>query len=227
MKSTPTYHPVPPLLVTGDYACFTRGELKAERVSYDVITPSAARGIVEAILWKPQIAWCITEIRVLKEIGFTSLARNEVSRKLGLRALREAQASGDLRPLATDITQHRVQRRARILRDVSYVIQPAFRLTAQAGPGDLPTKYQQMFQRRARRGQCFHQPYLGCREFPAAFEVADPLPVSPLRGTNYYGWMLYDMDFADPSTPQPRFYQVTMQDGVIRVPPPDSAEVCA
>ena len=137
----PIYHEVKPLLVAGEYACFTRPELKAERVSYDVITPSAARGIVEAILWKPQISWRITRLHVLKEIMFVSLMRNEVSRKLSVGSVRNAYKTGDLSNLPIDPATVRVQRRDRILRDVEYVIEAEFRCTSKAGPDDLPQKY--------------------------------------------------------------------------------------
>lgn len=227
MVNRQLFHKVKPLLVTGEYACFTRPELKAERVSYDVITPSAARGIVEAILWKPQIAWRITELHVLNEITFVSLMRNEVSRKISIGNVRTAYKSGDLSGLPIDAAKVRVQRRDRILSNVAYVIKAEFHCTRYAGPEDLPQKYIGMFQRRASKGQCFHRPYLGCREFPAHFELLDRLPKAhvSLQGNIRLGWMLYDMQFADDGTATAQYYEATMKDGTIVVPAPDSLEV--
>ena len=222
-----TYYKVKPLLVTGEYACFTRPELKVERVSYDVITPSAARGVIEAILWKPQIAWRITELRVLNEITFVSLMRNEVSGKIPVGNVRTAYKNGDLSKLPIDAAKMRVQRRDRILRDVAYVIKAEFRRTRHAGPEDVPQKYIEMFQRRASKGQCFHRPYLGCREFPAHFELLDQLPKAhaSLQGNIRLGWMLYDLQFASDGTATAQYYEATMQNGVIAVPAPNSREV--
>lgn len=225
--SKPIYHEVKPLLVEGEYACFTRPELKAERVSYDVITPSAARGIVEAILWKPQISWRITQLHVLKEIMFVSLMRNEVSRKLPIGSVRTAYKTGNISELPIDPAKVRVQRRDRILRDVAYVIKAEFRCTSKAGPDDVPQKYIGMFHRRASKGQCHHRPYLGCREFPAHFELLEelPKPTGVLPGHTRLGWMLYDMRFDGDGTATAQYYEATIQDGVIRVPVPDSPEV--
>jgi CRISPR-associated protein Cas5d len=207
------------LLVSGDYACFTRPEMKVERVSYDVMTPSAARGILEAIHWKPAILWAVDQIRVLKPIRFESLRRNEVSHKIGAErvegAVRRGQA--DLH-LTVDDEDERQQRAATVLRDVAYVIEAHFELTPLAGPDESEGKHLDCFNRRARKGQCFHRPYLGCREFPADFRLlqdAEPsegaLPAD--QRDRDLGWMLHDIDFADGMTP--RFFRAEMRDGVV------------
>lgn len=202
------------LRVWGDNACFTRPEMKVERVSYDVMTPSAARGILEAILWKPAIRWQITRIDVLKPIRWESVRRNEVGTVISNRS------SG------LYIEKARQQRAGLFLRDVDYLIHARFDLTDKAGREDNPLKFYQMFRRRAGKGQCFNQPYLGCREFSAAFTLADPeegLPV-PIPESRDLGWMLYDMDHSG-SEPLPRFFRVAMDNGTIQVPAWDSSEV--
>jgi CRISPR-associated protein Cas5d len=207
------------LLVWGDRACFTRPEMKTERVSYDVMTPSAARGILEAIYWKPAIRWVIDRIRVLKEIRFDSVRRNEISRKIPLRMVSEA-AQGkevDLHQYAAT-KEEREQRASLVLRDVAYVIEAHFELTAQAGAEDTEEKHYHMAVRRMRQGQYFHHPYLGCREFPANFRLTEngEIPESFYKGERDLGWMLWDIDFDDGMTP--RFFRATMRDGVIEVP---------
>lgn len=208
------------LHVWGQNACFTRPEMKVERVSYDVITPSAARGILEAIHWKPAIAWRVERIRMLKPPRFESIRRNEVGGKastaLAERAMRGGRI-GDLRLLVDEDCQ---QRAATVLRDVAYVIEASFAMTAKAGPEDSAGKHLDMFNRRARSGQCFHQPCLGCREFPASFALIEPgeppAPHPDLLGTRDLGWMLLDIDYAaDRSS---RFFKAMMVDGVIEVP---------
>ena len=204
------------LLVTGDYACFTRPEMKAERVSYDCITPSAARGIIEAIHWKPALRWIIDKIHVLNPVRFDSVRRNEVESKLGVNTITSAMKSGS--PLHLLVEDNRQQRASLLLRDVAYVIEAHFEMTERAGEGDNPGKHLDIFNRRARSGQCFHQPCLGCREFAANFSLIEPdaaLPVSAIKGEKDLGWMLYDIDFADGMTPL--FYRPTMVDGVIDV----------
>jgi CRISPR-associated protein Cas5d len=215
------------LRVWGGYACFTRPEMKVERVSYDVITPSAARGILEAIHWKPAIRWVVDRIRVLKPIRFESIRRNEVGHKIPARNVAEAMRAGtvkDLRVFVED-EDNRLQRAAMVLRDVDYVIEAHFELTGRAEPDDNEGKHLKMFNRRARDGQCFHQPCLGTREFPAAFALQDddaPAPHPTLKGERELGWMLHDIDFANGMTP--RFFKAVMRDGVIEV---RSAEVKA
>jgi len=214
------------LLVEGDHACFTRPEMKVERVSYDVMTPSAARGILEAIHWKPAIRWIIDRIHVLKPIRFESLRRNEVGQKISASSARRVAAGGgDLHLL---VEEDRQQRAATLLRDVAYGIEAHFVITPRAGPDDNEAKHLDIARCRITRGQCFHQPYLGCREFPARFS---PLPDSlpdvdfSLAGVRDLGWMLHDIDFSDGMTP--RFFRAVMKDGVIEVPALESGEVRA
>ena len=178
------------LKVWGDYACFTRPEMKVERVSYDVITPSAARGILEAIYWKPAIKWVVDKIHVLKPIRFDNIRRNELSDRLGTATVRKAMKDGTS-PVKIFIEEKRQQRAAMVLKNVAYVIEAHFVLN---GIEDENTgKHADMFRRRAKKGQCFHQPYLGCREFPAFFDLLEQeIPKSQLSGTQDIGWMLHD-----------------------------------
>ncbi|MGM0694185.1 MAG: type I-C CRISPR-associated protein Cas5c [Pseudomonadota bacterium] len=214
------------LHIWGDRACFTRPEMKVERVSYDVITPSAARGILEAIHWKPAIRWCVDRIHVLKPIRFESLRRNEVAGKLPASTVSKAMKAGRVDDVAYFVDQNRQQRAATILRDVGYVIEAHFEFTSRSDDSDTPGKHLDIFNRRARQGQCFHMPCLGTREFPAAFELietADDLPLvdSHLRGERDLGYMLHDIDFANGKAP--RFFRARMMDGVIQVPPFEKA----
>ena len=212
-------------------ACFTRPELKVERVSYDVITPSAARAIFEAIFWKPAIHWQVTKIEVLNPIKWTSIRRNEVGAVAGKSSIY--------------IEDKRQQRNTLMLRDVRYRLwakmeyRPVKQRIAEGNvfthaPGldENPMKYYQMFERRANNGQCFNQPYLGTREFSASFRLvnteADDLKpaISPEQGGNRdLGIMLYDMDFSDPKNVQAMFYRAEMKQGVIIVPPLNSEEI--
>lgn len=212
------------LEVWGDFACFTRPEMKVERVSYDVITPSAARGIVEAIYWKPEIRWRITRIRVLRPIRFTSLRRNEVASKIPAGTVATAMKTGR-GSLGLYIEEERQQRAATILRDVAYVIEAHFDIL---GGENNAGKHLDQFNRRARDGRCFQRPYLGCREFPAEFALVEdgqPLPAVPLelQGERDLGYMLQDIDFDDGMTP--RFFRASLRDGVMDVPPPSSKGV--
>lgn len=204
------------LHVWGDFACFTRPEMKVERVSYDVITPSAARGIVEAVYWKPQIRWHITRLHVLKPVRFTSLRRNEVASKIpvkGASGVGAAMKNGRGN-LALYVEEDRQQRAATILRDVAYVIEARFDLLDES---ETHGKHLAVFERRAKKGQCFHRPYLGTREFDCQFEWVDVPPPSELAGEGErdLGYMLDDIDFANNMTP--RFYRAVMRDGVIDV----------
>jgi CRISPR-associated protein Cas5d len=196
------------LKVWGENACFTRPEMKVERVSYDVMTPSAARAIMEAILWKPAIRWVIDRIDVLKPIRWESVRRNELGTVMSARTR------------GIYIEDCRQQRASLILRDVAYTIHAHFEMTERAGPNDSVTKFQEMFLRRAEKGQCFNTPYLGCREFSASFEL---LPMKctlpePIKEDLALGWMLNDLDFSV-EPPQPRFFRAKMSAGVINVPP--------
>jgi len=205
------------LLVEGEYACFTRPEMKAERVSYDVMTPSAARGILEAIHWKPAIRWVIDRIHVLKEIRFDSIRRNEVEGKVPRETIEQA-IDGKEVDLHQYASEQRQQRASLVLRDVAYVIEAHFEMTDQAGPDDTPEKHYAMAVRRMREGQYFHQPYFGCREFPVKFRLleGDEMPISCHKGEKDLGWMLWDLDYDDQVTP--RFFRATMKNGVIEVP---------
>jgi CRISPR-associated protein Cas5d len=194
--------------------------MKVERVSYDVITPSAARGILEAIYWKPEIRWCIDAITVLKPVQFTSIRRNEISEKISEKVARQAmrEGRGNL-GVCVDDAAVRQQRAALVLRDVAYLIDAHFDILT--GP-DNDAKHLDQFRRRARKGQCYTRPYLGCREFAANFaliEEGNNIPeVGPsLRGERDLGWMLHDIEFGNQL--QPRFFYATMLDGVIKVPP--------
>ena len=200
-------------------ACFTRPKMKAERVSYDVITPSAARGILEAIHWKPAIRWVVDTIHVLKPIRFESIRRNEVGSKISDRNAMAAMTSGKLGGLVSYVDEDRQQRASTILRDVAYVIEAHFEMTGRAGDDDNEAKHADTFQRRAARGQCFHQPCLGTREFVADFELIDgEVPTTALppdQRNKDLGWMLYDIDFANDRLPM--FYRPVMADGIIDV----------
>jgi CRISPR-associated protein Cas5d len=202
------------LKVWGEYACFTRPEMKVERVSYDVMTPSAARGILEAIYWKPAIAWVVDRIHVLNPIRFDNIRRNELSGKLALGTVKRAMNDG-CSPVEVFIEEDRQQRAALILRDVAYVIEAHFSFTG--SEDNNPAKHKEMFDRRAAKGQCFHHPYLGCREFPAHFEpVTGELSSSILAGENDLGWMLHDLDFEKEM--KARFFRAIMRNGIIEVP---------
>ncbi|MCS7001054.1 MAG: type I-C CRISPR-associated protein Cas5c [Bacteroidota bacterium] len=225
------------LEVWGDYACFTRPELKVERHSYDVPTPSAVRAVFEAILWKPAIRWHVRRIEVLAPIKWASIRRNEVSLRASPRSPHFF------------IEDARSQRAATILRDVRYrfyatleYIPPDQRpkaTTAETLPQDPEErqlhgaaesagKYLAMFERRASRGQCVMQPYLGCREFSCFFrfvENPDADPATPISETRDLGIMLYDLDFSNPDDPQPMFFRARLDNGIIDVPPLNSSEI--
>jgi CRISPR-associated protein Cas5d len=207
------------LKVWGDYACFTRPEMKAERVSYDVITPSAARGILRAIHWKPAIRWVIERIHVLNPIRFDNIRRNEVSGKISAEMVKRAM-EGKAVVLGQSATKERQQRATLLLRDVAYVIEAHFELTDKATAEDTPEKHYNMFLRRARKGQTYYQPYLGCREFPANFELVEgeiePSAYQEVEEKDL-GWMLLDIDYDHDMTP--RFFRAVMRAGVITVPP--------
>lgn len=216
------------LYVYGERACFTRPEMKVERVSYDVITPSAARGILEAIHWKPAIRWHVDRIHVLRPIRFQSIRRNEVGAKASAANAASAMKRGTTEGLGIAVDENRQQRAALVLVDVAYVIEAHFTMTARAGPEDTPAKHIAMFNRRAAQGQCFHRPCLGTREFPAEFALiaeGDAWPESTLvERERDLGWMLHDIDFTDGRN-ESRFFRAEMKDGVIDVPPFDAETV--
>lgn len=215
------------LEVWGDIACFTRPELKVERVSYDMITPSAARAIFEAIFWKPAIRWQVTKIEVLNPIRWVSVRRNEVG----------AVASKTMDSIY--IEDKRQQKNSLMLRDVRYRIYAKLVFipvrdrrndaTASGHTDENPGKYNAMFERRAAKGQCFNQPYLGTRECAASFRLIDPandILIPPLAESRDLGIMLYDMDFqTNPQKPEAMFYRAKMKNGVIIVPPLNSEEI--
>ena len=228
--------------IWGDMACFTRPEMKVERVSYDVMTPSAARGILEAIYWKPSIRWVIKRIHVIRPIAFTNIRRNELASKIPFSKVKSAmRGNTDLPPLF--IEDDRQQRAAMVLKHVEYLIEAEFEVltdeqmaakgfdVADRKPDDRTDgKHIDQFRRRARDGRCYKQPVFGTREFPANFELIEDdeaLPVSCYaeQGEKDLGWMLYDMDFSNPNDIRPMFFQAKMTNGIVEVPYPESKEV--
>jgi CRISPR-associated protein Cas5d len=222
------------LKVWGDHACFTRPEMKVERVSYDVMTPSAARGILEAIHWKPAIRWVIDRIHVLKPIRFQSIRRNEVGHKAPAGKIKTAMNRGSLEGLRLLVDEDRQQRASTVLADVAYVIEAHFELTDEGGPDDTEGKHLDMFNRRAARGQCFHQPCLGTREFAARFELLSsdaPLPEPEEKSVDLgferprdLGFMLWDIDHPAKGRPS-LLFRARLENGVLTVPPPNSPEI--
>lgn len=206
------------LEISGELACFTRPEMKVERVSYDVITPSAARAVFEAILWKPAIRWHVRRIEVLKPIRFINLRRNEVASVISTRNVQQAMAAGE-GDLAIYVEDDRQQRAGLLLRDVAYRVHADMEVRTDRQDPMPAQKYHAMFERRAERGQWVNQPYLGCREFAARIrlvtEPAHELP--PISDTRDLGWMLHDLDFERPADPQPVFFRAQMTAGVIEV----------
>jgi CRISPR-associated protein Cas5d len=227
------------LEVWGDYACFTRPEMKVERVSYDVITPSAARAIYEAILWKPAIRWNIEKIEILNPIKWISVRRNEVGKKFSGPTV-DMMNGGFGKPLGFFIEEERQQRAGLFLRDVKYRIYANFdfippeerKLNRSTTPefwaetteerefyraDEKEAKYAAMFDRRAKKGQCFHRPYLGCREFACNFRLINFGADSekPIDETRELGWMLYDMNFENPAEPMPMFFKAKIENGAV------------
>jgi len=227
------------LEVRGDYACFTRPEMKVERVSYDVPTPSAVRAIFEAIFWKPAIRWRVRQIEVLNPIRWTSVRRNEVgsvmsdrSQGLYIEDVRQQRAGLFLRDVAyrlhAELEFIPVEKRDKITNPVpDWLVNPDERKDLADSRNENPGKYNAMFERRARKGQCFNQPYLGTREFSCSFKLIEtetnlPPPVNESRDL---GYMLYDLDFSDPGNIKPAFYRAKIEKGVVAVPPWESEEV--
>jgi len=210
------------LKVWGDYACFTRPEMKAERVSYDVITPSAARGILEAIYWKPAIRWIIDRIHVINPIRFDNIRRNELGvegssgTKIPVNKVKRA-IKNNTTAIEIYIEDVRQQRASLVLKNVCYVIEAHFEIIS--NEDNNPVKHKEIFERRAEKGQCVHRPYFGCREFPVNFElINEKIPKSNLKkGTVDLGWMLYDIDFKN--NMEPIFFKPQIIDGVIDLPP--------
>lgn len=234
------------LKVWGDFACFTRPEMKVERVSYDVITPAAARAIFEAVLWKPALRWQIVRIEVLKPIHWINLRRNEVGSVISTKNISKVMKGYDAN-IRILIEDDRQQRAGLFLRDVAYRLHANLCLrdnsrrargvtrthSADANlSGNSYTTFSEMFKRRARKGQCFNQPYLGTREFSCSFTLIEQAELEKERRRHpaiaddrELGWMLYDMDFTDPGKPAPRFFNASMVSGVIAVPDWNSEEI--
>lgn len=236
------------LEVSGDFACFTRPEMKVERVSYDVMTPSAARAVFEAILWKPAIRWQVSKIEVLSPIKWINLCRNEVGCVASTRNIETAMKSG-AGQLGIFVEDERQQRAGLFLRDVRYRIHAYFELrdpgfhkpnyphlskrsvnseeSVSTKEPNVAVKFMSMFERRAARGQCVNQPYLGCREFAAHFNLGDSITTSPepIAETRDLGWMLYDLDYSDAVAPKPRFFRAQLVNGTLQVPTWGSEEV--
>ncbi len=203
--------------VWGDFALFSRPEMKVERCSYDVITPSAARGILDAVYWHPGLHWVIDKIYVKKPIRFTSVRRNEVKSKILASSLLQAYNGAD-KPLYISAREDIVQRASVLLCDVEYVIEAHFEMTDKANATDNPGKFKDIVMRRLRRGECYHMPYFGCREFPAHFCLCEEEEIQ----TAYeeveekdLGFMLYDMDYTEREDIQPMFFRAVMRRGVI------------
>lgn len=203
--------------VWGDYALFSRPEMKVERCSYDVITPSAARGILEAIYWHPGMKWIIDRIYVNKPIQFTSVRRNEVKSKISANNVLPVY-NGSHKRLFISSKAEIVQRASLLLRDVEYVIEAHFEMTEQANASDNPGKFKDIIVRRLKRGECFHTPYFGCREFPVRFCLWDEDEINTAYAEEEekdLGFMLYDLDYSDPQNIQPMFFRAIMRRGVI------------
>ena len=201
------------LEVWGPYALFSRPEMHVERVSYDVPTPSAARGLVEAIYYHPGLQWHIRRIYVLNPIRFTNIRRNEVKGKILGSDVYSAIQGGKAPFLAT--SQQIAQRAAMVLQDVHYVIEAEFTMTDRAAPGDNPGKFQDIVTRRMAKGQCYHTPYFGCREFPAAFRAWPGGAIPTISTSCDLGFMLYDLDYSDPENITPTYFRAKLEHGVL------------
>ena len=202
--------------VWGDYACFSRPEMKVERVSYDVMTPSAARGLLESIFWHPGLRWVIDKIYVLSPIKMTNIKRNEVKAKILAGNVKSAMAGGRTELLLS--TSDEIQQRsALVLQKVRYVISAHFEITQNAAQSDNPGKFQDIIKRRLRRGQCYPQPYFGCREFPAAFREWQGGEIPTIDESRDLGFMLWDMDYSDRTDIQPQFFRAKLEKGVLHL----------
>lgn len=203
--------------VWGDYALFSRPELKVERYSYDVMTPSAARGILEAIYWHPGLRWNIDRIYVKNPICFTSVRRNEVKSKVSASNVLQVYNGAD-KPLYINTKNEIVQRASTILCDVCYVIEAHFEMTEKANETDNPGKFKDIMMRRLRRGECYHMPYFGCREFPAHFCLCEEEEIHTVYddvNERDLGLMLYDMDYSDKENIQATFFRAVLKKGVL------------
>lgn len=214
------------LKVWGEHACFTRPEMKVERVSYDVMTPSAARGILEALHWKPAIRWVIDEVHVLAPIRFQSIRRNEIGSKIPAGKVKTAMNRGAVGRLQLLVDEDRRQRAATVLVKPAYVIAAHFVLTPRADETDNEGKHLDTFNRRAAKGQCFHQPCLGTREFAASFELIEAGTAMPqaIPETRDLGFMLWDIDHQAKGKPS-MFFHARLVNGVLKIPAPNSPEI--
>lgn len=199
----------------GEFACFTRPEFKTERVSYDVITPSAARGVLEAVLWKPAIRWHIRRILLLARPRFIQFKRNEVTSRASVGNVHRAMRTGQRQDYFAD--EDRAQRNTLALRDVDYAVEAEFRFTDRRGPDDNPNKFDEMFRRRLEKGQFHMQPYLGCREFPARVEFYEGAPPALEDETRGLGLMLHDVRYSAAGN-KPVFFEARLERGVLEVP---------
>lgn len=202
--------------VWGDYACFSRPELKIERFSYECMTPSAARGVLESIYWHPGLLWKVDRIYVLSPIEYTNIRRNELKSKVSCTKAKSA-LTGKNVELSIIAAKDIQQRAASVLKNVHYVIEAHFELTKNANASDNPGKFQDIMRRRLEKGQCYHQPYLGCREFPAKFRKWDFDSVPTADITKSLGFMLYDMDYSDKNNIKPMFFNANINNGVLDV----------
>ena len=202
--------------VWGDYACFSRPEMKVERITYDVITPSAARGMLEAIYWHPGMKWEIDKIYVLSPINYINVKRNEVKSKILASSVRGVMTGGK-NALYLNTSNDIQQRSSLVLQNVHYVIEAHFEMTDKANESDNAGKFQDIIKRRLKRGQCFHQPYFGCREFPARFREWSGDAIPSIEETRDLGYMLWDMDYSDSRDIRPMFFRAKMQNGVVCV----------
>lgn len=202
--------------VWGEYALFCRPEMKVERCSYDIMTPSAARGLLESVYWHPGCKWVVDKIYVRKPIRFTSIRRNEVKNKVSKSNALKAMKGGK-NDLSIYSKSEIVQRASLILRDVDYVIEAHFEMSDQASDADNPGKFKDIIMRRLRRGECYHQPYFGCREFPANFELyeGDEIDTAYPGERRDLGYMLFDMDYSDLENIQPMFFRAVLENGVL------------
>jgi CRISPR-associated protein Cas5d len=205
------------LEVSGDFACFTRPEMKVERVSYDFITPSAARAVFESILWKPEIRWHVRRIDVLKPLRWASVRRNEVASVVSTRNAVSAMNAGTGQ-LGLYVEDDRQQRAGLFLREVAYRLYADLEFISERASNDNFLKYTETFERRASKGQCVNQPYLGCREFAARFRLVENPESEPPADPSLdgdLGWMLYDLDFSAPTDPKPQFFRAKLNRGVL------------
>lgn len=211
------------LEVRGELACFTRPEMKVERVSYELITPSAARAVFDAVFWKPAIRWQVRRVEVLAPVRWTNLRRNEVAGVVPTGSVQQAMKAGH-GALALYADEDRQQRAALLLRDVAYRLHADLVVQADRSDPGPPQKFFEMFERRARKGQCVNQPYLGCREFAARWRLVETMvgEPPPIADTRDLGWMLHDLDYTHPTDPQPQFFHAQMVGGVV---PCDAREV--